>query len=212
LAADFRRLWLHRGAGVEELARSAELAGRKFPILPPGADNLEAYNSRCVGCQACTAACPVRIIKVRGDPNPTLEYLEAACQYNCVECGKVCPTGAIRPVSIEEKQRTRIALSSLVFENCVVKTRGQACGACAEVCPTRAVRMTGYSEAPIPGLTRPVFDEEYCIGCGACLVACPAEPRAFTITAVAIQGRTPGMRPSDEGEEAVFTPTEDFPF
>jgi ferredoxin len=144
-----------------------------------------------------------------------LDYAEAPCQYNCVECGRVCPTGAIRSLTLEEKRRTRIALSALIFERCVVKTKGQSCGACAEVCPTRAVRMVSYGESGIPGLTRPVFDGPYCIGCGACLVACPAEPRAFVITSVADQTLTPGLREEDDGDgEAgeIYQMTGDFPF
>jgi ferredoxin len=113
---------------------------------------------------------------------------------------------------MEEKQRTRIALSSLIFENCVVKTKGEACGACAEVCPSHAVRMTPWPESPIPRLTRPVFDEAYCIGCGACLVACPAGPSAFIMSAVAIQSLTPGMRPGGDEGGILFNPAEAFPF
>jgi ferredoxin len=189
------------------------VAGDRVLILPPGAGNAAHYRARCVSCHACAAACPVKIIKVTGPPpNPVLDYTEASCQYNCVECGAVCPTGAIRRIDIDEKHRTRIALSSLLFENCVVKTRNEACGACAEVCPSRAVRMAAYPEPGFAYLTRPVFDEQYCIGCGACLVVCPAEPKAFKLTAVPAQSLTPGIRPSDEGQGGLYNPADDFPF
>ena len=208
------------GANIQRLAalshsggRAAGLAGGKLPILPPGAKNLDRYQSRCIGCQACAAACPSKIIRVRHSVWPDLDYAEAPCQYNCVECGRVCPTGAIRQLGRKEKHRTRIALSALLFERCVVNTKGQACGACAEVCPTRAVWMTAYNEPGVPPITRPVFDGEYCIGCGACLAACPAEPRAFNIDAAAEQTLTPGMRASEDGGEGVlYQPADDFPF
>ena len=219
LGVDLRRiLRFSRAAGVEAAANSAA-AGEQaagMPILPPGARNIGHYRAHCIGCQACVAACPAKIIRARSTPNPTLDYTEAYCQYNCIECGKVCPTHAIVRLDIAEKHRTRIALSSLIFENCVVKTKDEACGACAEVCPTRAVRMVPYPESGIPQLTRPVFDEHYCIGCGACLVVCPAEPKAFRLSAAANQTRTPGLRPTDaevEGEGgSIYQPTEDFPF
>jgi formate hydrogenlyase subunit 6/NADH:ubiquinone oxidoreductase subunit I len=142
-----------------------------------------------------------------------MDYTSAACQFNCVECGRVCPTGAITRLKVDEKHRTRVALSTLYFERCVVNTKHESCGACAEVCPTGALTMVGYSEPGIPFLTRPVYDERYCIGCGACLAACPAEPRAFTLAAVSEQSLTVGSRPLEEaGDELRVENTDDFPF
>jgi ferredoxin len=182
-------------------------------ILPPGSGDIERYLSLCVGCQACAAACPVGIVKAKNSPRPELDYSGDFCQYNCTECGRVCPTGAIRRLETEEKRRTRVALSSLALERCVVVTKEQACGACAEVCPTRSLRMAGYAESAVPGLTKPVFDETYCIGCGACLVACPAEPVAFSVSAVSRQTLTPGIRPTDENGDLPALPgTDEFPF
>jgi ferredoxin len=155
----------------------------------------------------------VGIIRAQDSPRPALDYERSGCQYTCVECGKVCPSGAILPLSVEEKQRTRVALSRLYFERCVVNTRRESCGACAEVCPTGAITMTPYSEPGIPYLTRPVFDEQYCIGCGACYAACPAEPRAFTLDAVSEQVLTAGPRPPEEsGDELEVQSNGDFPF
>ncbi|GHT70540.1 ferredoxin [Spirochaetia bacterium] len=190
--------------------------GETLPILPPGAKNMIHFTSRCIACHACVAACPANIITAKDDPHPHLDYngkATAACQYNCIECGRVCPTKAITRLSVEEKHRTRIALSTLYFERCVVKTKHESCGACAEVCPTGALTMVAYSEPGIPFLTRPVYDERYCIGCGACLAACPAEPRAFTLAAVPEQSLTVGSRPPEEaGDELRVESAEDFPF
>jgi ferredoxin len=195
------------------LPGAAGRAGARFPILPPGALNEGRYRARCVGCQACAAACPVGIIAPRGSPRPTLDYQAAGCQYNCVECGKVCPSGAIRRLEPEEKHRTRIALSSLSFERCVVNTKRESCGACAEVCPTGAITMIAYGESGVPWLTRPVFEEPYCIGCGLCFAACPAEPRALGINAVPEQTLTAGIRPAAESDEGfLIEDMDDFPF
>jgi formate hydrogenlyase subunit 6/NADH:ubiquinone oxidoreductase subunit I len=192
---------------------STAASDASLPILPPGAKSARHYESRCIGCQACVTACPVKIIKAVGSANPTLDYSGDFCQYSCVECAKVCPTHAIHLRDVEEKRRTRVALSNLTLSRCVVVTKGQACGACAEVCPTRSLKMLPY-EAPIPGLTVPDFAEQFCIGCGACLVVCPAEPVAFSVDAVPRQSLTPGIRPTDEDEENLpeLPGTDDFPF
>jgi ferredoxin len=54
-------------------------------------------------------------------------------------------------------------------------------------------------------LTVPVFDAEYCIGCGGCFHVCPAEPRAFVVTGVTPQVLTPGVRPPDPEDGGAFS-------
>ncbi|MDR3332882.1 MAG: 4Fe-4S dicluster domain-containing protein [Synergistaceae bacterium] len=200
-------------ADPSDFSRAMERSeGIEGAIMPPGAGDVVNYSSHCVGCQACVAACPVKVIKAIASAKPELSYADGYCQYSCVECGKVCPSGAIRHLSVAEKRMTRVALSRLDLSKCVVVTKSQACGACAEVCPTRALRMEPYGGRP--GLTIPVFEEEYCIGCGACLYACPAQPKAFTIEGAAAQTLTPGMRPTLEEDEGLpaLPDTDDFPF
>jgi ferredoxin len=177
----------------------------------PGAVSSEHFASRCIGCLACAAACPVGIVRADHTFRPQLDYTRGYCQYNCTECGHVCPTEALLPLSRDEKQRTRIALSDFTRANCVVVTKRQSCGACAEVCPTHALRMVPLDESP---LTVPVFDAEYCIGCGGCFNVCPAVPRAFVVKGVSPQVSTPGMRPSEEEPHVPLPATTggDFPF
>jgi ferredoxin len=184
-------------------------------ILPPGAETALDFFSRCIGCQACVSACPVGVIKPEESLQPQVVYGRDYCQYSCVECGRVCPTGALRFLDLEEKRRTRVALSKLTLDLCVVITKHQSCGACAEVCPTRALHMEQREDMK-PGLTIPVFDEEYCIGCGACLCVCPADPKAFEILPVERQSLTSGIRPTteDEADESArpMSEDDDFPF
>jgi ferredoxin len=188
---------------------------RSLPVvLPPGAMDVGSFFAKCVGCQACAAACPAGIIRADESPHPRLDYIRGYCQYNCTECAHACPTHALHPLG-EEKRRTRIGLSELTRARCVVITRGQSCGACAEVCPTHALRMEPLNGDAV--LTAPVFDSAYCIGCGGCFNVCPAEPRAFVVTGVTPQVLTPGVRAAEPEEEESLPPVpagagDDFPF
>ena len=187
-------------------------SGRSL-VLPPGAGDGRHFFSRCISCQACASACPVQILQATSVPQPTVDYSKGYCQFNCTECGRVCPTGAIRSLTVDEKHRTRIALSELTIGNCVVTNKHQACGACAEVCPTHALHMVPYEASGRPGLTIPVFDEEYCIGCGACRFVCPATPIAFAIAPVGEQSRTPGVKETHGGDVPALPGGDaDFPF
>jgi formate hydrogenlyase subunit 6/NADH:ubiquinone oxidoreductase subunit I len=195
------------------LMKGRNISGHISIIMPPGAQDIDWYRSNCVGCQVCVAACPAKIIRIGRGLRPELDFTDGYCQYNCTECSRACPTDALR---LEDgmKQRTRIALSALDRTKCVVITRGQYCGACAELCPTRALRMVPIE--PGSSLTEPVYEEEYCIGCGGCFHICPAEPNAFEMTGVTPQTLTPGIRPTDpeeydESHGAPFTGGE-FPF
>ncbi|MDR2137582.1 MAG: 4Fe-4S binding protein [Synergistaceae bacterium] len=199
-----------RSRALDHLSDAAGFIDR---VLPPGAVSRSHCSSRCIGCLACVAACPVGILRTDRTPRPQLDYTFGYCQYNCTECGRVCPTGALLPLSRDDKRRTRIALSNLTLPNCVVVAKRQSCGACAEVCPTHALRMVPLGDGS--PLTIPSFDSDYCIGCGGCLNVCPAEPKAFTVTGVSPQITTPGMRPSEPSEEFSFpSPAmgDDFPF
>lgn len=164
-------------------------------VTPPGTGGDTRHRQFCVGCQACVAACPMRIIQVKDDSDlrPVLDYDAGFCHYNCVSCVDSCPAGAFRRIGLEEKQTTRLALVSLATPHCVVFMNGTECGACAEVCPTHAVRMVSQGDG-LP--SAPDFDPDYCIGCGACYHACPAEPRAFVVRGLGVHERSRGIRPS----------------
>lgn len=182
-------------------------------VLPPGAQSVEHFLSRCIGCRACVSACPAGIIRADEGLQPKLDYLRGYCQINCTECIQTCPTHALRPLN-GGKQRTRIGMSELDRTRCVAVVLGESCGACAEVCPTHALRMEPIT--PGSSLTAPVFDPEYCIGCGGCFNVCPAEPRAFVVRGVSPQTSTLGIRPVDAvkgtAPSAVFTSADEFPF
>jgi len=144
---------------------------------------------------------------VQGIFQPELDYSKGYCQFECAACSSACPTGAIAPLTLDEKKRTSIGRARFFRRNCIVRKYGQACGACSEHCPTQAVRMVPFRR----NLTIPEVDPTLCLGCGACEYACPAEPKAITVSGVSVHGKIRDRK--NEGAEApVVAPLEEFPF
>lgn len=149
-------------------------------VTPPGAVGLRHLAAHCTGCHLCVAQCPTNVIKpafldygLGGIMLPVMKFsAEVFCNFDCARCGEVCPAGAIRPLSTEEKHATQIGRVVFIKENCIVFTEETNCGACAEHCPTQAVRMIDYKG----NLTIPETLEQYCVGCGACESICPVIP------------------------------------
>ncbi len=147
-----------------------EYLGQKFGILPPGAGSRERFASKCTGCQLCVKACPSKIIvPANGGIGPvSLDLSRGFCSYDCHKCSQVCPTGAIKSLTLPEKQKLKIAEAKFDPKKCYVFQAGEECGLCAEVCPTHAATLR-KSGAPYPVKTN------LCIGCGACQKVCPAQ-------------------------------------
>ena len=185
---------------------------RPRPAAPPGAGSVARLNRTCTACQLCVATCPTRVLQpaflqfgLAGLLQPRLDYAAAYCDYECVRCGEVCPTGAIRALSATEKKRVQIGRVRFVEDLCIVVTEWTACGACAEHCPTRAVHMVPYEGE----LTLPKLDNDVCVGCGACEHACPVVP----IRAIVVDGEPVHLTaaPPRETRPPVHAP-QDFPF
>ena len=95
------------------------------------------------------------------------------CSSDLNRCSQVCPTGAIRPLTLAAKQKTKIAEARFNPRTCIVFQDGAKCGKCADACPVKAVtlRRTGA----------PRLNTQLCIGCGACQQVCPAPEKAMTV-------------------------------
>ena len=133
------------------------------------------------------------------------------CEYECSKCSDLCPTGALRKLTREEKQSCRIGQVHYFRERCVVVTDGTSCGACAEHCPTGALQMVSYKGH----LTIPQVIADLCIGCGCCQYICPVMDEAGK--AVMIYGATEQTRAADPREvlkqaQPVLSEMEEFPF
>lgn len=168
-------------------------AAKKLHILPPGAGSPEHFAAKCTACQLCTANCPAGIIvSSRGGSGVELDLSRGNCKFNCNKCSQICPTGAIAPLTLAVKQKTKIAEAVLDASHCLVyQGEVETCGRCGGVCPTGAIRLR-KNTAP-----RPV-DPSLCIGCGACQYVCPAPGKAMTVHAVERQTLLSSEEQDDE--------------
>lgn len=164
-------------------------------IYPPGAGSAARFAALCTGCQLCVRNCRGNVLRAAGDGRPGLVHLvfdRGMCEFNCMRCSSICPTGALRPMTLPAKQRCRIGMAHFDPSLCIAVQDGVDCGACAEHCPTGALQMKDDG----PGRRIPSLNPDLCIGCGSCEYPCPVRPvRAMRVEPVAIQ-----VQADDPGE------------
>ena len=122
-------------------------------IRPPGALPEEEFLKRCIKCGQCMRACPTNVIQP-GGIQAGLENLwtpvlnnrigSSGCQLNCVACGQMCPTSAIRPITLAEKHGLgefadvgpiKIGTAFLDRNRCLPWAMDKPCIVCEENCP-----------------------------------------------------------------------------
>lgn len=157
-----------------------QVPARTTPIVPPGAVSLANMTAKCTGCQLCVSVCPNNVLRPSAGimtlAQPRSSYERGYCRTECTRCSEVCPSGAIRKITPEEKSSIQIGRAVWVKKNCVVITDGVRCGNCARHCPTGAIIMVPSEPGNPESLRIPAVNEERCIGCGACENLCPARP------------------------------------
>lgn len=180
-------------------------------IRPPGALGEISFLERCIRCGQCIRSCPTNVIQpalseggVESLLTPVLLMRVGYCEQTCVTCGSVCPTGAIRPISIEEKlgrgesPPIRIGTAFVDRGRCLPWAMETPCIVCEEFCPTtpKAIHVDETSTTDEDGreisLARPLVDPRRCVGCGACEHVCPiSSPSAIRVTRTG-ESRAPG--------------------
>jgi len=122
-------------------------------IRPPGALGEERFLARCIRCGQCMRICPTNIIQpalfeagLQGLWTPAVNYRIglSGCQTNCIACGHVCPTAAIRPLSLDEKLGlgdfavqgpVRMGTAFVDRGRCLPWAMDRPCLVCHELCP-----------------------------------------------------------------------------
>ena len=173
--------------GLAEIERATK-PERQTRLVPAGSLSLKNFADHCTACQLCVSVCPNQVLRPSTSlmtlMQPEMSYERGYCRPECTKCSDVCPAGAIRPISVEEKSSTQIGHAVVCLDNCVVNTDEVSCGNCARHCPAGAISMVRKNPDDPKSLRIPVVNEERCIGCGACENLCPARP----FTAIHVEG------------------------
>jgi MauM/NapG family ferredoxin protein len=168
------------GLGVGFLATQTPFTLRqsKFQLVrPPGAIPETEFLRTCIRCGECMKSCLTNTLQpclwesgFSGLWTPKMELRLAPCDQNCNVCGKVCPTQAIRSLSLEEKTHAKVGTAVLRKEMCLVWAENKLCLICDEICPYNAIVFR-----PVEGYRRPVVIASKCNGCGFCEQRCPVK-------------------------------------
>jgi len=150
-------------------------------IRPPGALPEPEFLDACIRCERCMKACPTNGLQpcvfetgLNGLWTPRLVPRTGPCERNCNLCGRVCPTGAIRRLSLEEKTYAKLGNAVIDRTRCIAWAENRVCLVCDEACPYNAI--DAFSKV-ISGkdLLRPYVNTSYCVGCGVCEARCPVK-------------------------------------
>jgi ferredoxin len=122
-------------------------------VRPPGSLPEQQFLSRCLKCGQCMRICPTNVIHpagltagLEGLWTPVLNFRigTSGCQHNCIACGNLCPTAAIRPISLEERQGIgrydeqgpiKIGTAFIDRGRCLPWAMDRPCIVCQENCP-----------------------------------------------------------------------------
>ena len=122
-------------------------------VRPPGALAEPDFLNRCVKCGQCVRVCPTNVLQLawleagfEGLWTPLLNFRAgtSGCQLNCIACGNICPTSAVRPLCLEEKLGTgayasngpvRLGTAFVDRTRCLPWAMDLPCIVCQENCP-----------------------------------------------------------------------------
>jgi MauM/NapG family ferredoxin protein len=231
-AVQSRRAFLASSVGGAAIAAVVRAVPAVQPALlrPPGSVAEKAFLGLCVRCGQCLQVCPGQVLRAAGFESgmdalwtPVAVPAHAGCHQDCNFCGQVCPTGAIRPLPIEEKRRTHMGLAVIDPNLCLPHHGDRDCQLCFDECNAagyRAIEMRrielpagqmpegAFSPAEIEEMTSiaaPFVNAAACVGCGLCEYRCHSAntrqhkllPRSAVVI-VAENAERPAARPGQQ--------------
>jgi len=197
-------------------------------LRPPGSVSEPEFLERCIRCGECFKVCPGPVLHPAGLASgwetlwtPVVVPSHAGCHQDCNFCTQVCPTRAIRPLSLQEKRRTPIGLAVIDRKTCLPHAGQRDCRLCFEECEAagyHAIQMRQiklelrdippgvFSEAQLEAMgsiEAPFVDSAACTGCGLCEYRCHTThiKQTHVLAESAIR-----VIPSQQSENARVTP------
>ena len=193
-----RRAFVGWGVGGALATGVTRRVGGEAKLLrPPGSVGEREFLGLCVRCGECFKVCPGSVLQPAGFDagleamwTPVAVPTHAGCHQDCNFCTQVCPTGAIRPLSIEQKRRTRMGLAVIDAKLCLPHRGERDCQLCYDECEAagyHAIEMRWVklkmgdvpagvvSDAEMAEMSRinaPLVDAGKCVGCGLCEYRC----------------------------------------
>ncbi|HMJ13438.1 MAG TPA: 4Fe-4S binding protein, partial [Polyangiaceae bacterium] len=212
------------GAAVIPAMRVANWPDRAYSekvIRPPGSVEEREFLERCIRCAECMKVCPNNALHpaffeagLEGLWTPILIPRIGYCEFSCVLCGQVCPTGAIQKITEKEKMglgQKPVSIGTAMYDQgrCLPWSMATPCIVCEEFCPT-SPKAIWAEEVDVPKrdshydkkgehpkmltirVQRPHVDPSLCIGCGACEKVCPIvdKPAVYVTNAGETRSKT----------------------
>jgi ferredoxin-type protein NapG len=147
-------------------------------LRPPGSLPEAQFRQTCSRSGDCVRVCPVHAIKIDAAAAGGVPFIDAdsaACVVcTGLQCMSACPSGAIKPTSIND-----IDMGTAVWHSSTcVRSRGESCTICIDQCPlgSAAIELKAGRVAVNP---------LGCIGCGVCQQKCPTSPKSIVVIPIA---------------------------
>ncbi|MFA6913617.1 MAG: 4Fe-4S binding protein [Endomicrobiia bacterium] len=176
--------WLIVSLGLISLAVKNKFINKKTNIIrPPGILNEKDLKLKCIRCGNCIKACVTNGLQpvlleagLDGIWTPKLDAKIGYCEYECTLCGHVCPTQAIKKLTVEEKMKIKIGIAKIQKDTCISWKEGLECLVCEEHCPIPSKAIKVKKENINGDLVKvPYINEDLCIGCSICQNKCPVD-------------------------------------
>ncbi|MCX5781525.1 MAG: 4Fe-4S binding protein [Elusimicrobia bacterium] len=168
----------------------AKLGIKSKVIRPPASLKEGEFVQRCVRCGNCMKVCPTNVLQpsliengFSGIWTPKFDTNIGYCEYKCILCGQVCPTGAIKKIDLNEKMKTIMGLAVIDKSICLPWAKEEECIVCEEHCPisNKAIKTDKIKNKKGKLIKRPYVDPSLCVGCAICENKCPVAPRKAII-------------------------------